>query len=109
MMLVWTCIVKKLIANVNFGLLEKGQNKVQKSKIFNTLEEARYHQATYGGRVSMLKRFHEGEIEEYDALDFGLDDIKQITASKWIENEQKYYILNVSDCATLKNRFRYIK
>ena len=62
---------KKLIANVNFGLLEKGQNKVQKSKIFNTLEEVRYHQATYGGRVSILKRFHEEEIEE--PLDFGLD------------------------------------
>jgi hypothetical protein len=62
---------KKLIANVNFGLLEKGQNKVQKSKIFNTLEEARFHQATYGGRVSILKRFHEEEIEE--PLDFGLD------------------------------------
>ena len=27
---------EKLVANVNFGLLEKGQNKVQKSKIFNT-------------------------------------------------------------------------
>ena len=32
---------KKLVANVNFGLLEKGQNKVQKSKIFNILEEVR--------------------------------------------------------------------
>ena len=29
---------KKLVANVNFGLLEKGQNKVQNSKIFHTLE-----------------------------------------------------------------------
>ena len=27
---------KKLVANVNFGLLEKGKNKVQKSNIFNT-------------------------------------------------------------------------
>ena len=48
---------KKLVANVNFGLLEKGQNKVQKSKIFNTLDEVRYHQATYGGKVSILKNF----------------------------------------------------
>jgi len=45
-------------------LLEKGQNKVQKSKIFNTLEEVRYHQATYGGKVSILKKLHEEVVEQ---------------------------------------------
>ena len=55
---------KKLVANVNFGLLEKGQDKVQKSKIFNTLEEVRYHQETYGGKVSILKRFQEEVVEQ---------------------------------------------
>ena len=99
---------KKLVANVNFGLLEKGQNKVQKSKIFNTLEEVRYHQETYGGKVSILKTFQEEVVEQQYDLDFGLDT-ESNTTSKWIENEQKYYILNVSDCATLKNGFRYIK
>ena len=69
----------------------------------------RYHQETYGGKVSILKKFQEEIVEQQCDLDFGLDDIKQITTSKWIENEQKYYILNVSDCATLKNGFRYIK
>ena len=93
---------KKLVANVNFGLLEKGQNKVQKSKIFNTLEEVRYHQATYGGKVSILKKFHEEVVEQQCDLYFGLDDIKPITTSEWIEDEQKYYILNVSDSAILK-------
>ena len=77
---------KKLVANVNFGLLEKGQNKVQKSKIFDTLAEARHHQATYGGKVSVLKRFHEETIEEQCDLDFGLDDVKPIQKSEWIEN-----------------------
>ena len=100
---------KKLVANVNFGLLEKGQHKVQKSKIFNSLEEVRYHQATYGGKVSILKKFHEEVVEQQCDLDFGLDDIKPITTSEWIEDEKKYYILNVSDSATLKNGFRYIK
>ena len=99
---------KKLVANVNFGLLEKGQNKVQKSKIFNTLEEVRYHQETYGGKVSILKKFKEEVVEQHYDLDFGLD-IEPNTNSKWIEDEQTYYILNVSDCATLKNGFRYIK
>ena len=55
---------KKLIANVNCGLLEKSNNKVQKSKIFNKLHEARYYQGIYGGKISVFKRFHEEEIEE---------------------------------------------
>ena len=140
----------------------------------------RYHQATYGGKVSILKKFHEEVIEQPYDLDVGLeqstftksycnkievvnrqypelnlarpqiywvatetviydfcdldfvDKILETTKpshleeviydycnidfvepkvinSKWIEDEQKYYILNVSDCATLKNGFRYIK
>ena len=69
----------------------------------------RYHQATYGGKVSILKKFHEEVVEQQCDLDFGLDDIKPITTSEWIEDEKKYYILNVSDSATLKNGFRYIK
>ena len=100
--------MKKSVANVNFGLLEKGQNKVQKSKIFDTLEEVRYHQATYGGKVSIQKKLQEEVVEQQYDLYFGLD-IEPNTNSKWIEDEQKYYILNVSDCATLKNGFRYIK
>ena len=32
--------VKKLISNVNIGLLEKGTNKCQKSLVFDTLSEA---------------------------------------------------------------------
>ena len=55
---------KKLVANVNFGLLGKGQNKVQKSNIFSTLEEVRYHQETYGGKVSILKKFQEEVVEQ---------------------------------------------
>ena len=36
-------------------------------------------------------------------------DAEKTTNSDWIEDEKKYYILNVSDSATLKNGFRYIK
>ena len=64
---------KKLIANVNCGLLEKSNNKAQKSKVFKTLSEARYQQGIYGGKVSVLKRFTEETVEEVDPLDFGLE------------------------------------
>ena len=43
--------IKKLIANINFGLLEKSRNKGQKSRVFETLDEAMYYQNMYGGRV----------------------------------------------------------
>ena len=36
--------LKKLIANVNIGMLEKGTNKATKSYIFHTLEEAKQKQ-----------------------------------------------------------------
>ena len=75
---------EKLVANVNFGLLEKGQNKVQKPKMFNTLEEVRYHQETYGGKVSILKKFKEEVVEQQYDFDFGLD-IEANTNPKWIE------------------------
>ena len=42
---------KKLIANVNIGLLEKGTNKAQKSLVFDTLSKALYHQTIHGGRI----------------------------------------------------------
>ena len=42
--------VKKTIANTNFGMLEKGIDKKQRSFIFSTYEECKYYQAKYGGR-----------------------------------------------------------
>jgi hypothetical protein len=83
---------KKLVANVNCGLLEKSTNKAQKSKLFNTLGEARYHQAIYGGRISILKKFHEQTVEEVHPLDFGSDDAQAISSTDWIEDETKYFI-----------------
>ena len=35
--------------------------------------------------------------------------LKKNTNSDWIEDEKKYYILNVSDRTNLNNGFRYIK
>ena len=41
--------IKKTVANTNFGMLEKGINKSQRSFIFTTYEECKYCQAQYGG------------------------------------------------------------
>lgn len=97
--------IKKLIANVNFGLLEKSTNKAQLSNIYETLDEAKLHQEQYGGRISILSKFTEAfEIDDHDV---GTDNPP--LTSVWKEEEKRYYILNRSDKAQLKNGFRYIK
>ena len=49
--------IKKLIANITFGLLEKGQNKADKSKIFDTLDETLHYQKKYGGQMFSLDHY----------------------------------------------------
>ena len=49
--------IKKLIANITFGLLEKGQNKANKSKIFDTLDETLHYQKKYGGQIFSLDHY----------------------------------------------------
>ena len=90
--------VKKLIANVNIGLLEKGTNKAQKSLVFDTLSEALYHQTIHGGRINKIS----GYYEEIDEGTEGFETVEK-------ETEAKYYTLTVSDTAELTNGFKYIK
>ena len=79
--------IKKLIAHVNFGLLEKGTNKSSKSFAFDSLREALYYQQEVGGKIN--------EITRYDEDDKELD--------------KKYYCLTVTDRVALRNGYTYIK
>ena len=79
--------IKKLIANVNFGLLEKGTNKSSKSFAFDGLREALYYQQEVGGKIN--------KITGYDEDDKELD--------------RKYYCLTVTDRVALRNGYTYIK
>ena len=63
--------LRKLIANVNFGLLEKGTNKAQISYIFDSLNEAQHYQALYGGKIAILRKQELTFIDEEDPLWFG--------------------------------------
>ena len=94
--------LKKLIANVNFGLLEKGGSTNQHSMVFRSLKEAVHYQSEYGGRINKLTEFVNEMIEtEYDEGGFKTEEY---------ENEKEsYYILTLKDRAQLKNGFRYIK
>ena len=80
--------IKKLIANVNFGLLEKGTNKSSKSFAFDSLREALYDLQDTGGQIN--------NITGYD-----LENVK--------ESDRKYYCLTVTDSVALRNGYTYIK
>ena len=79
--------IKKLIANVNFGLLEKGTNKSSKSFAFDGLRQALYYQQEVGGKIN--------KITGYD------EDDKELGG--------KCYCLTVTDRVALRNGYTYIK
>ena len=96
--------LKKEIANVNIGLLEKGVTTAQKSVLFKDLREAQLYQHMYGGKVNIIKQFE--KEEEYD--DDSDSDDEEEAPDEDTQNKGKYF-LNVADSAVLKNSYRYIK
>ena len=49
--------LKKIIANVQFGLLEKSYNKQSKSFVFDTIEECNHYRIKYGGKMNYIEEF----------------------------------------------------
>ena len=99
--------VKKLISNVNIGLLEKGTNKSQKSLVFDTLSEALYHQNLYGGRINKISGFYDDEVltemtDEY---------IKELERRELCRNKGEGMVLVFEDygCGSGVYQFRYSK
>ena len=48
--------IRKTIANISFGLLEKSWNKSKGCKIFDSLRECRSHQSDEGGTISVIEQ-----------------------------------------------------
>ena len=78
--------IKKSIANINFGLLEKSHNTAQISKMFNSLRECCYYQSVFGGKVHTVSKEEDGN-----------------------DDDDTYFVLNVSDTQKLTEGFRLIK
>ena len=87
--------IKKKIANINFGMLEKSNNTSQRSDIFNSLKEACYYQRKHGGRIYAL-------VEEIKERDEEEDEER-------IHKGDTYFVLNTTVRQKLVNGFRYIK
>ena len=107
--------LKKEIANVNIGLLEKGVTTAQKSVLFKDLREAQLYQHMYGGRINIIKQFekeegYDDDDDDYDEFsDSDDEEEKEEAPDEDTKNKGKYYVLNVEDRAVLKNGYRYIK
>ena len=97
--------IKKKIANINFGMLEKSNNTAQRSVIFNSLKEACHYQRKHGGRIYALEE--ETCIRKMVDLDEETDEEEE-EEDKTTFGET-YYVLNTTDRKTLVNGFRYIK
>ena len=65
--------IKKLIANVNIGLLEKGYNRKSVGYLFHDYEECKYYQAQYGGVIHSIQKI-EDVSEIFERSPLGLDD-----------------------------------
>ena len=96
--------IKKKIANINFGMLEKSNNTAQRSVIFNSLKEACHYQRKHGGRIYALEE--ETCIRKMVDLDEETDEEEEEDKTTFGET---YYVLNTTDRKTLVNGFRYIK
>ena len=92
---------KKLLANVNFGLLEKSTSTSSKSYTFNSLREALYYQNLVGGKINKLSVDKPESVED--------DEEEEAWRTIYTKLDEKYYCLTVSDGATLRNGFIYIK
>ena len=96
--------IKKLIANVSFGLLEKGTNRSQRPFVFDDVNEAVSLQADVGGKLNMTSRQTAKWVEDYDENGVWCRDREVVS-----NDESLYYVLNVSDTSELRNGFRYVK
>ena len=63
--------IKKMIFNINIGLLEKQSNTVKKSFVFNKMIDAFYYQEIYGGTINVINQFERDDEEN----EYGFNNI----------------------------------
>jgi len=104
--------IKKLIANVNIGLLEKGFNRKSVGYLFHDYEECKYYQAQYGGVIHSIQKIEDvSEIFERSplGLDEGIEVTGPVISYKFEHRGDPYFVLVLKAEKQLRNGFRYIK
>lgn len=115
--------VKKMIANVNIGMLEKGVNKCQRSLDFDKLSEAVYYQNLVGGKINKISGFYnddeltemteeyikelkrEGKDDDSEDEDNGIEDTEEW--NDWGENWGQYKFNRERRCGSYRVEGRY--
>ena len=78
-------VLKNTIANCNYAMLEKQINRTQKSKIFDTYEDAKFFQLKYGGDITFIKQYEERSGWRTESvLDQGVDGGAMIYTSEMV-------------------------
>ena len=104
--------IKKLVANVNIGLLEKCFNRKSSGYIFEDYAECKFYQAEYGGTIHSIQQIENLSqvLEKSDlGLDDGLESATEITSCKFVGRGDLYYVLVIKAEKQLRNGFRYVK
>ena len=66
--------IKKTLANIAFGLLEKSYNRKSVSRMFDGIKEALYHQKKYGGKIYVMDEVEMEISREWKTLNVDFDD-----------------------------------
>ena len=100
--------IKKLIANVNIGLLEKSFNKRSKGYLFQDLAECQYYQSRLGGVIHIINKIEDVAELKHSDLDEGVD-CPPCESHMFKATGEPLYVLVLKAESKLKNGFRYIK
>ena len=103
---------KKLIANVNIGLLEKCSNKKSVGYLFQDFDECKFYQAQHGGVIHSIQQIEDvSEVLERSPL--GLDDdidmVGSVISYKFVQRGDPYFVLVLKAEKRLRNGFRFVK
>ena len=66
--------IKKTLANIAFGMLEKSYNRKTVSRMFDGIKEALHHQKKYGGKIYVMDEMEMKISREWKTLDIDFDD-----------------------------------
>jgi hypothetical protein len=105
--------IKKLVANVNIGLLEKCFNRKSVGYLFFNYDECKFYQAQHGGTIHSVQQIADlSKVVERSelGLDDGIEgDTTCVSCFKFEQVGDPIFVLVLKAEKQLRNGFRYIK
>ena len=91
--------------------MEKQTNKAQKSKLFDSFEEAKFWTEKFGGTINFINQYEEHKTDTgIDSIDKDVDDDHQAMHNlKQVATGNTLYIMSIQAEASMTNGFTFIK